>query len=141
MIHIKSGFFQLIQIKNVFFLGQYFSANGTKTKIWWFGVSRCIWSVLVSGWKKLVFGVFLVRVFPYSEWILRDMKYFTVFSPDAGKYRPEKLRIGTLFMQCENIVFIWQYDIPPLCLLYAVWVYQDQISYFYSNHTLYSYII
>ena len=26
--------------------------------------------------------------------------YFPVFSPNAGKYGPEKLRIGTLFTQC-----------------------------------------
>ena len=58
----------------------------------------------------------LVRIFPHSDWIRRDTPYLSVFSPDAGKYRPEKtpyislysvrkrentdqkkLRIGTLF--------------------------------------------
>ena len=33
---------------------------------------------------------FLVRIFPHSDWIRRDMKYLSVFSPNAGKYRPEK---------------------------------------------------
>ena len=29
---------------------------------------------------------FLVRIFPYSEWIRRDTPYLSVFSPNAGKY-------------------------------------------------------
>ena len=33
---------------------------------------------------------FLVRVFPHSDWILRDAKYLSVFSSNAGKYGPEK---------------------------------------------------
>ena len=33
---------------------------------------------------------FLVGVFTHSDWIRRDMKYLSVFSPNAGKYRPEK---------------------------------------------------
>ena len=33
---------------------------------------------------------FLVRIFPYSNWILRDTSYLSVFSPNAGKYGPEK---------------------------------------------------
>ena len=35
-----------------------------------------------------VFGVFLIRIFPHSDWIRRDMKYLSVFSPNAGKYGP-----------------------------------------------------
>ena len=33
---------------------------------------------------------FLVRIFPHSHWIWRDMEYLSVFSPNAGKYGPEK---------------------------------------------------
>ena len=33
---------------------------------------------------------FLVRIFPHSDWIRRDMEYFSVFSPNAGKYGPDK---------------------------------------------------
>ena len=32
---------------------------------------------------------FLVRIFLYSDWIRRD-KYLSVFSPNEGKYKPEK---------------------------------------------------
>ena len=55
--------------------------------------------VIVTGWKVSVFGVFLVHIFPHSDWIRR------IFSPNAGKYGPEKLRIRTLFTQC--IVWTW----------------------------------
>ena len=40
-------------------------------------------------WKVSLFGVFLARIFPLS-----------IFSPSAGKYGPENLRIRTLFTQC-----------------------------------------
>ena len=33
---------------------------------------------------------FLVRIFPHSDWIWRDTKYLSVFSPNAGKYGVEK---------------------------------------------------
>ena len=46
-------------------------------------------------------AIFLLRLttslgenFPYSEF------FWSVFGPNAGKYGPEKLRIGTLFTQC-----------------------------------------
>ena len=48
-------------------------------------------------WKVSVFGVLLVRIFPILNWIRRDPEYLSVFSPNVGKYRPEKLQIRTLF--------------------------------------------
>ena len=48
-----------------------------------------------------VFGAFLVRISPHSAWIRRDAPYLSVFSPKAGKYRPEKFRRRTLFAQCN----------------------------------------
>ena len=33
---------------------------------------------------------FWVRIFPPSDWIRRDTRYLSVFSPNVGKYRPEK---------------------------------------------------
>ena len=40
-------------------------------------------------WKVSVFGVIQVRNFPHWNWIWRDMKYLSVFNPNAGKYWPE----------------------------------------------------
>ena len=50
-------------------------------------------------WKLVVFGVFLVRIFPHWDWIRRDNPFLPAFSPNAGKYRPEKLQIPPLFTQ------------------------------------------
>ena len=44
-----------------------------------------------------IFRVFLVRIFPHSDWIRRDTEYIFVFSPNAGKYGPEKRPIRKLF--------------------------------------------
>ena len=50
-------------------------------------------------WKVSVFGDFLVGIFPHSDWIRRDTPFLSVFSPNAGKYGPEKLWIQTFFTQ------------------------------------------
>ena len=52
-------------------------------------------------WKVSLFGVFLVRIFLDSDWIRRDTEYVSVFSPNAGKWGPEKIRIQT-FLRCVN---------------------------------------
>ena len=41
---------------------------------------------IYTAWKVSVFGVSLLRIFPHSDWI----RYLSVFSPNAGKYGPEK---------------------------------------------------
>ena len=33
--------------------------------------------------------IILVRIFSHSDWIRRDTSHFVVYSPNAGKYRPE----------------------------------------------------
>ena len=44
---------------------------------------------------------FLVRMFPLSDWIQRDTSYLSVFSLNAGKCGPKKLRIWTFFTQVQ----------------------------------------
>ena len=39
-------------------------------------------------WKLVVFGVFLVLIFPHWDSIRRDNPFLPMFSPNAGKYRP-----------------------------------------------------
>ena len=53
--------------------------------------------------EKCLFRAFLVRIFPHSDWIRRNTTYLSIFSPNTGKYGPEKLRIRTLFTQCIGI--------------------------------------
>ena len=51
--------------------------------------------VLNTAWKVFLFGVFLVCIFPHCDWIRRDTPNLSIFSPNAGKYGPEKLLIRT----------------------------------------------
>ena len=44
---------------------------------------------LVTAWNGSVFRIILVRIFPHSNWKLRDTEYLSVFSPYAGKCGPE----------------------------------------------------
>ena len=51
-----------------------------------------------------VLVVFVVRIFPHSDWI-----YLSVFSSNAGKYWPEKLQIRTLFCCQKHISLTYVY--------------------------------
>ena len=46
-----------------------------------------------------VFGVVLVRIFAHSEWIRRFTLYISLLSPNAGKYRPNQVRIRTILSE------------------------------------------
>ena len=48
--------------------------------------------------KSVLTGSFLVCIFPHSRWIRKLIQEMFVISPNAGKCRPEKLRIPTVFM-------------------------------------------
>ena len=41
-----------------------------------------------------VFGIFLVRILPHSDWIRIDTPYPSVFSTNAGKDGPENSKYG-----------------------------------------------
>ena len=56
--------------------------------------------IFITAWEVSIFEVFLVRIFPHSDWIQRDTEYLSVFSPNGGKYGPKKLQSWTLFTQC-----------------------------------------
>ena len=59
-------------------------------------------SLFNTAWKVSVFGVFLARIFPHLDLIRRDKEYLSVFSPNSRKCSLEKLRILTLFTQCNS---------------------------------------
>ena len=46
-------------------------------------------------WEVSVLGVFLVRIFLHSDCMRRDTEYISLFSPNAGKFDPEKLQKRT----------------------------------------------
>ena len=58
-----------------------------------------------TAWKVSVFEVFLVLIFPHSDWIRRDTECLSVFGQNAVKHGPEKLRIWILFTQCRSCHF------------------------------------
>ena len=47
-------------------------------------------NVPIPPFKKSVFLVFLVGIFPHLDWIQRFAEYIFVFSPNAGECGPEK---------------------------------------------------
>ena len=54
---------------------------------------------------------FLVCIFPHLDWIRRDTPYLSVFSPNAGKYVPEKTLSAfehfSRNMKWVNMNFTW----------------------------------
>ena len=58
--------------------------------LWGGAIAIAIFAKPSTVWKVLKCGVFLVCIFPYSYWIRRNTPYLSVFSPNAGKYGPEK---------------------------------------------------
>ena len=85
-----------------------------------------------TAWNVSIFGVFLVRIFPRSDRMRRDTPYLCVFSPDAGKYGPEKLQTRTTFTHCYLITFFFshftrhpfQLSVFYLILKSAIWFAQ-----------------
>ena len=50
--------------------------------------------------KVPVFGVFLARIFPHSDWIRIFTLKMSISNRNAGKYGPEKFRLRARFTQC-----------------------------------------
>ena len=96
-------------VKGVVLLDQALSIKNYVNHFY-FVKSVCIWS-------------FLVRIFLYLDWIRRDTAYLSVFSQNAGKYRPEKLRIPTLLRQClshNSTHFRPKFSFYTPCILYPL---------------------
>ena len=65
---------------------------------------------------------FLVRVFRHSDWIRRDTKYLSVFSPNAGKYGPEKTPYLDTFTQWIDSIFSPQDQEFSVLILRSLWL-------------------
>ena len=50
---------------------------------------------------------FLVRIFPYSDWIRRNTEYLSVFSPNVGKYGRENSVFGHFSRSDFHIEHQW----------------------------------
>ena len=80
----------------------YFSntLNNKFSKTWFYHLLQCVKSVRILSYSG--------PNFPPSDLIRRDIPDLSAFSPHAGKYGPEKLRIRTLFIKYSLHFF------PPL---------------------------
>ena len=82
-----------------------------------------------TAWKVSKYGVFLVRIFPHSDWIRRDTSYCSVFSPNTGKYGPEKtpyldpfhavMIVVKNFKTAERLI-LDQWKITYLCCSFSI---------------------
>ena len=98
ILHGKLHF--LCCVKNMMSL--YFSntLNNKFSKTWFYHLLQCVKSVRILSYSG--------PNFPHSDLIRRDIPDLSAFSPHAGKYGPEKLRIRTLFIKYSLHFF------PPL---------------------------
>ena len=64
---------------------------------WFFLFDFCL--IRSAERKFVLFGVALFRIFLHLGRIRRDTDYLSVFIPNTGKYRPEKIWIWTPFTQ------------------------------------------
>ena len=63
-------------------------------------------SRIITEWIVSAFAAFLVPIFPHSDWIQRDTKYLSVFSANAGKHGPGKLRKRKTEYYAANIILL-----------------------------------
>ena len=81
--------------------------------------------------------LFLVRTFSHSDWIRRDTKYLSVFSPNEGKYRPEI----TLYLDAFRAVYIWyssiSVNLSNHCHFMHIFLFVFQMTVFFFGYCLY----
>ena len=69
---------------------------------------RSIYVVYIIVWKVSLFAVFLVRIFPHPDKVGRNTEFLSICTPNAKKYRQEKLQIRIFFTKCMWPVFHFQ---------------------------------
>ena len=72
--------------------------------------------------KESVFGVILVCNFPHLELMRRDTEHLSVFSPNAGKYGPEKLRIQA-FSRSALYGFLEKTNVTSLYIVISAYIW------------------
>ena len=72
-----------------------------------------------------------VHIFPHLDWIRKKTDYLSVFSPNAGKNGPEKLRIWTFFYAVltrgllHSVFYFFSLLITVLFFLQALQTYSE----------------
>ena len=94
------------------------NVNGTLQKIYRLLLKEVLLNFLKITQELLrkvsLFVVFLVCIFPYSDWILRDTSYLSVFSPNTENTEQKNSEYGhflriesSCFTTLLNAFFIW----------------------------------
>ena len=108
--------------------------------------------IIFTAWKVFVFGDFLVRIFPHSDWMITQVtkfsahisqtlwelsnygvfsgSYFPAFRPYSVQIREntdqKKARIWTLFQQCQSKTNLqWQFFTAVKFPLILNWISED----------------
>ena len=69
--------------------------------------------------KRLKMEFFLVRIFLYLNWKRRFAEYISVFTPNEGKYGPEKTRyLDTLHV----VLVLWKSFLPDGPFTQNIWI-------------------
>ena len=71
-----------------------------------------------------VLGVFLVRIFPHSDWIRRNTEYLPVFSTNATQYGPKKTPNTDTFHAVTQVKVLLFHNLLLLrysCIVSSVW--------------------
>ena len=65
---------------------------------------------------------FLARIFAHSDWIRRDTEYLLLFSPNPGKYGPEKTLYLDTFHEVTALLSYLLYATLSFFLLLQIFV-------------------
>ena len=94
----------ILSLHGIQYGGSKYTEKGTKTKT--FSITKKKDDSNNSNNIIITIAIIILRhcvksvcIFPYLDWIQRDIMYLSVFNPNVGSYRPEKLRIQRLLTQ------------------------------------------
>ena len=93
--HIPGFYYLQDKPGTIFYVGEYQKHFQKSWEHLEYQNMHCVRSVSIWNYSGLHF--------PHSNWIRRDTSYLSVFSPNAGKCRPEELRIWTLYTQLCSV--------------------------------------
>ena len=86
--------------------------------------SKRSYSNFHTAWIVSVFGIFLVRIFPHSDWIWKDSPYLSIFSPNAGNKGPENSECGhfsrsttSQYIFTQSIKILDEFQADSQCLI------------------------
>ena len=100
--------------------------NWNKEK-WYYCHSKNVSGASDTAWKVSVFGVILVRIFPHSDWIWKDLSVSLRIQSECGKIRTRITRNMDTFYEVWYLRHLKAFEIisnvMPVLLLILFWWY------------------